>query len=302
MSRFDAGYSDPSEAPTPAAGERFIVWDDLTDPYDHTQLLSNWDRLDAIIGRPSTGAQWPDSEGVGGGIWKEINNIQSDRMPIGAVVPWYTPDIALYPIPTGWVECKGQTILSANHDFPGISSSVVVPDLRNRFVLGAGSTITAGSAGTGTNNAAGAPGIVTPSTGDDGNNSHNDIGSHTVDMANHYHDHDHSHFTNITSVETSTNLVNINRTTPYNLSVPQGSHDHEIKDRYSSSPREAGHGGTKVEDLTVATKVGTSLQKDPTSIVDPDKPTGGSAGDAISMNNRPLCVGLIYIMKVQYSS
>jgi len=140
--------------------DRFRVWAGGSDSYSHTDLANNWDTLDGLLGQPSDASTWPPTQGLNGGIYKEIRLLQLDRAPIGTVVPWFRPANTV-PIPTGWAPCDGSVI--AVHNFPGIGGSVTLPDMRNAFVLGADATLAFATAAAvvssgNINIAAGAPG------------------------------------------------------------------------------------------------------------------------------------------------
>lgn len=140
---------------------RFRVWPAGTDSYDHAENAANWDMLDEILGIPSSGT-WPPTTGIDGGIYAEVKRAGDSAMPVGAMFPWFRPSIAV-PIPTGFEVCDGSVIAAVDHDFDGIATSVTLPDMRNRFVLGADATKTVGEAGVATTSgnidaAAGAPG------------------------------------------------------------------------------------------------------------------------------------------------
>lgn len=104
-----------------------------------------------------------------------------DIEPVGEVIMWYRPN-TLTAIPTGWIPCDGRSLTAPAHDFAG-GGIISIPDLRNKFVLGADTT------GTGS-------GVATPpSMGLVG-------GSHTRDMTHTHtsgvHTHttpDHTHIT-----------------------------------------------------------------------------------------------------------
>lgn len=101
-------------------------------------------------------------------------------VPVGTVISWYRPS-DLTPVPTGWVIPTGQTVVADDHDFAE-NTSIVLPDLRNRFILGAATTGT----GTGTS--------TPPAIGQSGgNNALNLAHSHTVDSHSHTVDN-HWHF------------------------------------------------------------------------------------------------------------
>ena len=124
---------------------RFRVWPDSEDNYDHAELAQNWDTIDRIIGVPNDGTDWPATTGEGGGIYAEVQDLRLTILPVGFVVPWHRPSLAV-PIPTGFEVCDGSVVAEADHDF-GAIGDVTLPDLRNRFVVGANPSTTIGQAG-----------------------------------------------------------------------------------------------------------------------------------------------------------
>ncbi len=63
--------------------------------------------------------------------------------PLGEVMMWWRPSIA-QPLPDNWVACDGSSLTAPDHDFAG-GGTVNLPDMRNKFVLGAAT----GGTGTG---------------------------------------------------------------------------------------------------------------------------------------------------------
>lgn len=56
---------------------------------------------------------------------------------IGEVIDWWRPQASV-PIPSGFEICDGRQIAAGNHDFAGLgASNINLPDLRNKFILGA---------------------------------------------------------------------------------------------------------------------------------------------------------------------
>lgn len=69
----------------------------------------------------------------------------------------YHADLQNEGIPDSYQVCDGTTLTSGQHDIPG-GGSYTVPDLRNRFILGADVTKSAGTSGGTTNASSDAPG------------------------------------------------------------------------------------------------------------------------------------------------
>jgi len=145
-------WSEPSGS---LGTERFRVWPLSTDSYDHDEMAANWDKLDAIIGVPVTG-EWPPE----GGLYGAIVNARAAAVPLGVLFPFFRPSLDV-DLPDGAVAADGSVLNDTQHDFG--SGDVTLPDLRNRFILGADPSKDVGAAGAaagtaGTDTAAGAPG------------------------------------------------------------------------------------------------------------------------------------------------
>jgi len=233
-----ARFSDPSNADS-ASTDRFYVWDESTDQYVRSELAKNWDRVDGIVGRPIGDTEaWPPSQGIGGGIWKEINLLQQERRNIGELFMWWYPFTGIETlaeveaqIPSGCVIADGRKVLAADHDFGGGAEGedIYVPDLRNKYILGGtiidvttsnatyvapgtpGPTVTSNTETIAEADAStGAPGITrmtTPAvTGADGVIRGTEVGSTgsnvksdaSVTIPDHFHKHEHVHVENKT--------------------------------------------------------------------------------------------------------
>lgn len=99
-------------------------------------------------------------------------------VPIGGVMPWWRPNAAT-PLPTGYAVADGSTLPAGAHGFTDASGTpldtpITLPDLRNRFILGASLDQGDGAAGTPVASPAGAPGIA----GTGGSNAPRDL-AHT---------------------------------------------------------------------------------------------------------------------------
>lgn len=163
------------------------VWNDLDDPYNHNDLVFNWERVDKHDHSPSWGKPIPEAgldtnsvsnrtvqnnaigtqelqdgavtnsklaadavttDKVADGtlLGSDVANKQigvnhitdaalSAIVPLGTVTAWFRPTVDV-PVPQGWVICAGQTV--SDHDWGG--TPVGIPDLQNRFILGAATT------------------------------------------------------------------------------------------------------------------------------------------------------------------
>jgi microcystin-dependent protein len=194
-------------------------------------------------------------------------------LPIGAVIAWWRPNSGV-GLPAGCVQCDGATYSSAQHDF-GTGASITVPDLRNRFILGASSTNTDGQAGNGSDLASGAPGI----RGTGGSNSHTltvaQIGSH-------------SHSINIGGSGSGSTDV-------------QGahSHTHGIAQRWVFNAAAAPNGlDFNGGSGALSTGVAGSHSHNVSVSVSVSGTSSSVGGDA-AHNNIPLYTGLLYIMKIK---
>lgn len=152
---------------------RFRVWDRAQDAFSGEDLVYNFDAIDEIIGGKDgssgpSGAQYVGtaSTWLGTGdvipaesaskypgttnsgyenqtgrrtLYSIVSGLNFNDVPLGTVIMWWRPNSQI-SIPDGWVACDGSTISAADHSFP-TSDDIVVPDLRNKFVLGADPTI-----------------------------------------------------------------------------------------------------------------------------------------------------------------
>lgn len=210
-----------------------VVWDLSTDPYDHSQLANNWDVVDnhdhtagkglpigsnALANSAVTNAKLgPDavttSKILNGTILGEdlaagaIGTNQLDPAliqslkPLGQVFAIYRPSSA-FPLPLGCVVCDGTSYASVNHDF-GTGASITVPDLRNKFILGAATSGT--GTGTGTPPAENAVGGSQTA-----NLAHSHTLAHTHPVAAHSHtvtSHTHTVFGHVHPVDAHAHAI-----------------------------------------------------------------------------------------------
>ena len=154
-------------------------------------------------------------------------NADVQGVPTGAILLWYGSSGS---IPATWALCNGGTYSKTDG-----SGSIVSPDLRDRFIVGATSTYAQGSSGgatSGTTSANGASGTVTSSA--DGNHDHgSSTGGHTLTTAQ-IPSHSHVEYTGQGSGGSSTgwNVVSNATAALTNLSTAttggSGSHSHSI--------------------------------------------------------------------------
>lgn len=275
-------FSNPSGS---LGVDRFKVWPNkTTDSYNTTDLTGNWDLLDSMIGVPSGGTAWPPTTGIDGGIYREVKILQDERTPIGTIIPWWRPNDSI-TIPAGFVECIGQVLNSSQHNFSG-GGSITLPDLRNKFMLGADSTFTRGTAETavGSGNidaASGAPGLgyiggsnqILMSIAQLPAHNHGG-GAHDHGGGNHSHTYtDNGHFHSF-----NRQVLNLNTgSTPYLINV---------RDSVTNSEN------------TLTATIGISINGSGTII--PSVANVASQGSGSPIDNRPGHVGLIFLMKVLY--
>lgn len=160
------------------------AWDLGGDHYSHDDLTANWNRIDAHDhssgkGAALSGDSFPDNSISG--VKLADGTIDLSKLtdlayailsPVGITLPWFRPSAGISP-PTGWAVPVGQTLLSTQHSFDG-GGSVTLPDLRNRFVLGAATS--------GTGAGSGSPPDI---AGMGGNHTANLSHSHTVNAHAH---------------------------------------------------------------------------------------------------------------------
>jgi len=124
-----AGYSLP-------AGTTAFVRCDGTSVVDCISHLSGSLTLDGGIAVSGTATGTTPSSGDNSTKFATtafVNTALSGGFPSGGIIMWSG---SIASIPSGWYLCNGQTV-----------GSFVTPDLRNRFIVGAGSTYAVGGTG-----------------------------------------------------------------------------------------------------------------------------------------------------------
>lgn len=225
-------------------------------------------------------------------------------IPIGAVIDWWRPSSS-FPIPDGFAVCNGQVIAADQHDFGG-GATVQLPDLRNKFIVGADNLkVDGGQSAPGDGTAAfdaqhpHAPGI----RGTGGANAPKDLRhshqfghSHTTPMLDHYHgvtgvDHLHG-----VTVSISTGASNSN------TAGGVGSGGYAACAYYNHSHTGSGSGGTGAADRSLYTNTGYSTAGAGASSTVSQSTTTTDLGTAsTTADMRPSHYGLLKIMKVRRS-
>jgi hypothetical protein len=156
---------------------RLRVWDRAVDSFNSDDLVYNFDTIDWLFGGKSgtTGATGDTFSGnastwLGRGdsfatniypgtknsgfedqtsgartLYSVVSGLNYNDVPLGTVIQWWRPTASTDAgsgagaIPDGWVPCDGRTLTAEQHSYGALS--IVVPDLRNKFVLGADATV-----------------------------------------------------------------------------------------------------------------------------------------------------------------
>lgn len=234
----------------------------------------------------------------------DVLEVFDSAVPLGSVTMWAggTGDV-----PDGWELCDGsainRTTYSDLYDLLGTtfgsgdgSTTFNVPDMRDRFVVGAGSSYSRNSKG--------------------GSNSNNLAHTHSVNSHNHTtgtHSHtvsSHRHYTGAHSHGNGDLRAQIVRTSTYNMFISQAASSswtaNYLINLYNSSPNGTG-GLTSAVDVLGSTSSAdagyTDYQAPSTNSVSAGTtgstaPSTGSGGSS-SQENRPPYIGLYYIIKVE---
>lgn len=139
--------------------------------------------------------------------------LADDIVPLGTVISWWRPNDTT-PLPGGWVAADGATLIAANHDFIG-GGSIQLPDLRNKFILGAA----IGGTGTGPDTP---PSIRQQGGSNQANLSHTHEVPHSHNVNGHNHGvNPHSH-----TVDPHTHVLNNHNHTVNSHTHVVGGHAH----------------------------------------------------------------------------
>lgn len=123
-----------------------------------------------------------------------FNPLFSSNVPVGDVIDYWVPPGGIFSVPDGWMLCDGSVVPSGSHEFGPFD--VTLPDLRDRYIIGANPSSIYGSESSATDSTTGAPGI-SGGKATHFNQSyishshtvaeHSHVASHRHSMASHYH-------------------------------------------------------------------------------------------------------------------
>lgn len=225
--------------------------------------------------------------------------LDGNIIPLGIIVPWFRRDSSV-SIPNGWIACEGQPWSTIANDL-GINSGNV-PDLRNRFVLGA----TTGASGAGPDDAPNA-GSTGGSNTANFNHAHS-IGDHSHTVPNHAHgiSVQPSHTHRFWSINYNTNASYLTEGAQRTTGVSSASASSGLQAFFVPGLNSGGRGSS--DDGGVAAPMGPD--EGPThnhggSTAGSGAITTSSAGaqnTTSALGNtdvRPRFIGLIHIMKVK---
>jgi len=231
-------------------------------------------------------------------------------VPLGTVLDWWRPSSS-YDAgagagnpPPGFVVCNGQSIASGQHDMG--AGALPVPDLRNKFIIGADHLKADGgqsSLGDSTAaydavhpNAPGVRGTGGANAGKDLRHTHTYSHTHVTAMLDHYHGVtgvDHLHGVNVTTGASNSNTAGGVGSGGY-ASCAYYNHAH------------SGSGGTGAADRSLYTNTGYSTAgaggstSSGPSIASTDNGTLTNPGGVLTpVDMRPAHYGLLKIMKVR---
>lgn len=315
-----------------------IAWDQGADPYDHSQLASNWIAVDTHDHTAGRGRQVPSGGIADGAVTsakildgavtptkipdasivqaKLANNsvgsaqiqdgsvgaaeiqdgsvsyteLDTNILPLGTVIAWYRPNTGVSLPGGGWEVCDGRAWSAVSNAW-GVSTGFM-PDLRNKFILGAALT----NIGTGyTQN---------PDIGMSGGSHSNDLThSHTVNA--------HSH-----TVNSHTHAISADGTHYHYYGDDNG---RLVPPAIPTGPTQQSRANRGNDNYATAVAVAEAFAYQDhihygNTSQTPDHTHGGATGGATAgtdsqspgtntqlgvTENRPAYVGLLYIMRVR---
>ena len=233
----------------------------------------------------------------------DAQDVFDNAVPLGSITMWAggTGDV-----PSGWELCDGSAISRATYsDLYSLigntfgagdgSTTFNVPDMRDRFVVGAGSSYSRNSQG-GSNTV---------------NSSHSHtVNSHNHSMATHYHTvNSHRHYTGGHSHGAGSYRAEIYRSSQYNMYLNQASSGGWTSDTlinlYNSSGNSSGHSnGVVVTGSSSSANAGYTDYQAPTTNYAGATSTGSSSpgtssAGSTTLENRPPYIGMYFIIKIE---
>lgn len=163
---------------------------------------------------------------VGDGADELPTNSMIGGVPVGGIILWSG---SLASVPAGWHACDGGTYSKVDG-----SGTITVPDLRDRFVVGATSTYAQGSSGGSVAVTTGASGSLTMTCGAGGDHNHSGAtDGHTLTIAQ-MPAHTHPISPAVPPMGTGYGYTGVNGITSGSVSATQstgggGSHSHGIQ-------------------------------------------------------------------------
>jgi len=131
------------------AGSYDIAFSDTMAPQRIADSMIGWEAAPmaagSIPGTVLTDGSVPSGKLVSLLLAQLAPEIERQLIPVGQVIDWWRPNDT-FPLPAGFEICDGRTIAAANHDF-GTGANITLPDLRNRRVVGAELSASAGDVG-----------------------------------------------------------------------------------------------------------------------------------------------------------
>jgi microcystin-dependent protein len=254
---------------------------------------------------------WQSSEVSAGDeiLAEQYNDLRDDvvevferAVPLGSVTMWAGDS---GDVPTGWDLCDGSaisrstysdlyTLLGTTFGSGDGSTTFNLPDMRDRFVVGVGTSYSRNAKGGSTSNDISHTHTVNSHTHSTGTHSHT-VNSHTHSVPSHTHSQG-----NMTAcyVRTSTYQV-------YERQVSGGSWTStHLINLYNSSTSSTGQSAGLDVIGTTGSWSGTSGSSEPSTnavsagTTGPTSPSTNSGGSS-SLENRPPYIGLYYIIKIE---
>lgn len=195
-------------------------------------------------------------------------NELNKTVPIGVITMWYG---AIAEIPSGWALCNGQTVQKSDASGP-----ITTPDLRNRFIVGAGSTYAVNATGGSTSynftmQAAGGH-THSASTGSAGSHNHGGATAGHALTVNQLPSHTHT-YQRATSVQTSLTSAST-YAEPFSFNTPTGGLNYDYPQTGAAGGNEAhAHGisadGSHTHTVTVDAVAAHSHTIDTATVIPP---------------------------------